>query len=126
MEQVGQEANKKLVSEPQTYSETSSGSAQKKNRASKGDPYGHTQESVDRFVARALGRRITDVLDSIFFFSQAEIKTLDIKKDNLQLIVNMPFVLPASSQEGGLWWDTAAAQNKLRRDFAKHLRGSKF
>ena len=126
MKNMGQEDSKKQAPESQTGPESSSGIAQKQRIASEEDHYGHTQKSVDRLVARALGRRITDVLDSAFFFSQVEIKTINIKKDNLQLIVNVPFVLPAPSLDGGLWWDGAAAQNALRRDFAQHLRSSKF
>jgi hypothetical protein len=126
MENVDQEDSKKLNAESQANSKSSGTSAKNQEMDSEEDHYGHTRQSVDKMLARAIKRRFTDVLDSVFFFSNAEIKTITINKDHLQLIVYIPFVLPAPSPEGGLWWDTVAAQIELRRDFAKHLRSSTF
>jgi hypothetical protein len=125
MRNVGQKDNKKLVAESQVSSETSSGNRQKQKIDSEKDDYGHTQESVDIMIARAIRRRFTDVLDFVFFHSSAEIKKINIERDYLRLIVDVPFALPEPSG-GGKWWDTAAAQNALRRDFAKHLTSGRF
>ncbi len=126
MERAGKEDPKELVRESQENPRASGRVAEEPASDQEKDPYGHTRESVDKMLVRAIKRRFSDVLESAFFFSTAEVKAIKINKDDLQLIVIVPFVLPQPSEDGGLWWDTAAAQKQLKRDFANHLGSSKF
>jgi hypothetical protein len=123
MENVGQEDSKKWGAGPQANSKTLSGSAQGDKIDPEEGHHGYSQEKLDRMVTRVIKDRFTDVLN---FCLPAEIETISVGKKDFRLIVCVPFDLPDPSPDGGKWWATRAAQNKLRRDFAKHLKSGRF
>jgi len=107
-------------------SEPTGGDSEITNGANDPEPEGDARGTSEKKLALAIERRYTDVLESVFFNSNPEIKKVKVDKDSLELSVYFPFLLPQPSPGGGKWMDTTAAQRKLRRDFAQYLHGKEF
>jgi hypothetical protein len=123
VENVTPKGNKKLVAETQANSTTSSGSEHGPKSGLKEVDNGYTDERLDRMVVRTIRHRFTEILS---FCLPAEIETIHVGKKDLRLIVCVPFDLPDPSPDGSKWLATRAAQNQLRREYARHLKSEGF
>jgi len=84
------------------------------------------RQKLDKSITLAAEGRFTDVLNTVFFFSLPEIIAVHVQKDHLCLTVHVPFFLPPPSAANSAWLSTRPSQTKLKRGFARHLRGPEF